>query len=118
MDARFCAVCNRAAKSSSSSAAPGGRVDTTLDEILQFLNATKTRATDGAVAGILGIPPSALSTLLGERRPDASWIVNAETSLPTDYSAAESHPDLLSTASIIRTGNELTLRLTLWRTKR
>lgn len=119
MDARFCAVCNRSSSSISSvaSAASAG-VDTSLDEILTLLNETKSRATNGAVAGVLGVPPRSMGTLLGERRPEASWVVNAETGLPTDCTQADWHPELLSTSSIIRTSNELTLRLTLWRAKR
>ena len=117
MDARFCAVCNRTSRNAPSSA-PGVRGDATLDDIVRFLNDTKVRATYGAVAGVLGVPPRSMGALLGVRRADASWIVNADTGLPTDYSETEWHPDLLSSASIIRTANELTLRLTLWRTKR
>ncbi|MFN7984657.1 MAG: hypothetical protein U0Q11_22660 [Vicinamibacterales bacterium] len=119
MDTRFCAVCNRTSSSVSSFAsAVSGRVDTSLDEILTLLNETTSRATYGAVAGVLGVPPRSMGALLGERRPEASWVVNADTGLPTDYTQADWHPELLSTSSVIRTGNELTLRLTLWRAKR
>lgn len=118
MDARFCAVCNRAATNMSPSTSSSGRADTSLEEILRFLNDTRVRATYGAVAGVLGVPPRAMGTLLGDRRSDASWVVNADTGLPTGYSEADWHPDLLSEPTIIRTVNELTLRLTLWRSTR
>jgi hypothetical protein len=55
---------------------------------------------------------------LGSRRPEVSWIVNAETGLPADYNRQEIHSDLFSKAEIIRTGSELVLRMAAWKAKR
>ena len=85
---------------------------------LQFLNDERVRATSGAIAAVLGVPPRSLGAMLGSRRPEASWIVNAETGLPTDYEQTDWHPALISNSEVIRTGNELMLRLTLWRRHR
>jgi hypothetical protein len=89
-----------------------------LTEILQFLNDEQIRATDGAVAGVLGVPARSIGAALGTRRAEASWVVNADTDLPTDYDPAECHPALLARPDIIRTANELTLRLSIWKARR
>lgn len=115
MDGRFCAVCNRTSHSGHRS--PARAVDTSVAEILRFLNDARTRATYGAVASVLGVPPRSIGSLLGVRRPEASWIVNGENGLPTDYEQVDMHPDLFTSPTLIRTGHELTLRLALWRTK-
>lgn len=112
MDSRFCAVCNR-----SGPRQKPGSADATIADILQFLNQARVRATYGAVAHVLGVPPQSIGAILGTRRPEASWIVSGETGLPSDYEQAEWHPDLLATPSVIRTGSELTLRLSLWRAR-
>lgn len=113
LDARFCATCNRTDKSKSRSA--GG--NTSLAEILAFLNEEEVRATYGAVAEVLGVMPRAMGTLLGPRRPEASWIVSAENGLPADYDQAEWHPALLSRGEIITSGRTLLLRMTVRRGK-
>jgi alkylated DNA nucleotide flippase Atl1 len=89
-----------------------------LSDILQCLNDTHRRATYGAVAGVLGVPPRSLGAMLGNRRPDVSWVVNGETGLPTDYEQTDWHPNLLTSNQVIRTSNELALHLTLWRKTR
>ena len=114
IDARFCAACNRTKQSSAAGAI--GRA--TLDEVLAFLNDEQIRATYGAVAEVVGVVPRALGTHLGPRRPDASWIVNADNGLPTDYDQTEWHPALLSRGEIIKSGRELILRLTIRRGRR
>jgi hypothetical protein len=116
LDSRFCAVCKRAGRSGVSGSARA--IDTSLTEILTFLNDARARATYGAVASVLGVPPRSMADMLGARRPEASWVVNPDTGLPLDYEQADWHPDLLATAHVIRTANELTLQLTLWRAKR
>jgi alkylated DNA nucleotide flippase Atl1 len=88
-----------------------------LTDILQCLNDTRSRATYGAVASVLGVPPRSLGARLGDRRPEAPWVVNSETRLPTDYEQTDWHPNLLATNGVIRTGHELALHLTLWRAK-
>jgi hypothetical protein len=118
LDSRFCAICNRTARDTGASR-PGSRVSgTSLDEIVRFLNEEQVRATYGAVAEMLGIPPRSMAAQLGDRRPEVSWIVNQATGLPTDYSGDEVHPALLSRGDIISSGRELALRMTAWRQRR
>jgi hypothetical protein len=115
LDDRFCAICNRANRGGlRASIEP---VSANLEDILQFLNEARTRATYGAVATVLGAPARSLGAMIGTRRPEASWVVNGETGLPAGYEQADWHPDLLATSEVIRTGHELTLRLALWRAR-
>jgi len=115
MDSRFCAICNR----STGLRAPRGSVGTaSLSEILEFLNDQQIRATYGAVADVLGVIPLSMGALLGPRSPEASWIVSAETGLPTGYSRGEMHTELLRKNDVITSGIALTLRLTAWKARR
>ena len=113
LDARVCATCNRPDKSKARSAVG----NTSLEEILAFLNEDQVRATYGAVAEVLGVMPRSLATLLGPRRHEASWVVSAENGLPADYDQVEWHPALLSRAEIITSGRTLLLRMTVRRGK-
>jgi hypothetical protein len=113
IDVRFCAACNPSRAQRSFSTA-----QVSLEEILRFLNEEQVRVTYGAVAEVLGVIPRALGTRLGARRPEASWIVSAENSLPTDYSPDEWHPALLSRADVITNGTALLLRMSNWRRTR
>jgi len=65
-----------------------------LQQVLDFLNRNKLRATYRDVAGVLSMSTRSLSTLIGPRRPEASWVVNDETGKPSGYSEPEWHPDL------------------------
>ncbi len=113
IDSRFCAICGTTGSPEGvGRSAAGGAA---LSEILQFLNHEQVRATESAVAQVLGVPPGALRVKLGTRRPEVSWIVDAKTGLPIDNEQQDWHPDLLAKSDVIRTGNELTLRLALWR---
>jgi hypothetical protein len=96
----------------------GALSSVTLPEILEFLNAEQVRATYGAVGGVIGVVPRALGAHLGTRTAEASWIVNGETGLPTDYTQNEMHPALLSKNEVISSGIELTMRLSAWKAKR
>jgi len=113
IDERFCAACNRTAKSAGSGTI--GRA--TLEDVLTLLNAEQIRATYGAVGEVIGVTPRALGTYLGPHRPEASWVVSAENGLPTDYDQTEWHPALLSRGEIISTGRALMLRLAILRGK-
>jgi alkylated DNA nucleotide flippase Atl1 len=115
VDSRFCAICNRSGRG----VLPASdAVDKpSLAEVLRFLGEARTRATYGAVAAVVGVPPQSIGAVLGERRPDVSWVVNAHTGLLTAYAQSDWHPELLSNSAVIRTGTELTLRLVLWRAK-
>jgi len=111
IDARFCAACN----SSRGGKSPSSTGQVVLEEILQFLNDEQIRATYRAVAEVLGVAPRSLGARLGLRRPEASWIVSAENSLPTGYSPDEWHPALLSRPDVITSGTMLLLRMATWR---
>jgi len=112
MDSRFCAICNR---TTGSRALRGSVRTASLQEILLFLNDQQVRATYGAVADVLGVIPLSMGALLGPRSPEASWIVSAETGLPTGYAQGEMHTELLRKNDIITSGIALTLRLTAWK---
>jgi hypothetical protein len=108
LDSRFCAACNKAGRSGGTRSGAGGP---SLADILRFLNDAQIRATYGAVAEVLGVVPRSLGALLGDRRPEASWIVAGANGLPTGYSQDEWHPALLNRGEIIGSGRELLLRM-------
>ena len=82
-------------------------MDPKLAEIIRWLNERKVRATYGAVAAVLGVRPQSMGARLGPHSLEASWIVNASTSLPTGYESSEIHQDVRKSTELIRTGNEL-----------
>ena len=86
-----------------------------VDEILEFLNEKRIRCTYTAVAEAIGTVPISVSSYLGRRRPEASWVVSKENGNPTGYSENERHPDLLKTEEIIQSGLELMKALDEWR---
>jgi len=114
LDVRFCSICNTRGQDGSITPRPAVVPDSNLAEILRFLNEEQVRATYGAVGEVLGVVSRSLGAVLGHRRPEASWIVNAESGLPTGYDQAEWHPALFSKSPIIRTGSELAMRMSLW----
>ena len=79
----------------------------TIEHILEALNKQKIRAKYGAVGQVLGIHPRNVGKLLGQRRPEASWIVSAETGKPSRYPASECHKDLYTNPTILRSGEQL-----------
>ena len=85
----------------------------TLKVILDYLNEVKTRTTYGVVAQLLGVHPMSLGKLLGEKRPEASWVVNAGTKDPTDYSDEEKHPELYRTERMITSADVIRRNLKL-----
>ena len=81
--------------------------------VVDYLNQVKTRCTYNAAAKALGITPQALKKLLGERRPEISWLVNSGTGDPAGYSDDEKHPELYRTKRIITSAEVLTRNLDL-----
>lgn len=77
-----------------------------LDSIAAALAAARQRATYGAVAGILDRPPAYLMQG-APRTPMFSWIVNAETLMPTGYEAEQMAADLKSSPDVIRSAAAL-----------
>src|SRR5687767_13614825 len=118
MDSRFCAICNSPPRGTGARGPGSSASGTGLGEIVEFLNAEQVRATYGAVAELLGIGSRSVGALLGDRRPEMSWIVNQATGLPTDYNSAEVHPALLSKGDIISSGRELALKMSAWKARR
>lgn len=90
-------------------------MESNVQQVLDFLNRNKLRATYKDVAGFLRVPSQALGDLLGPRRPEASWVVNDETGKPSGYSEPECHPDL-RTHHIIADEDDLRLRMRLDKT--
>ena len=88
-----------------------------LQDILDCLNDSETRATYGAVAAVVGGIPQAIGQRLGPRRIEASWIVNASSGMPTGYATDQIHP-ALSGSTIIRSGGALRERLRQWQQSR
>ena len=82
--------------------------------ILRYLNDTHTRATYGAVGGVLGIIARSVSRLLDKKNPTASWVVSSETGLPTGYDDSQLHPNLLDNPHIITSPEELRRRVQQW----
>lgn len=83
-----------------------------VETILAFLNRERVRATYGAVGeAIGGLPGRAVGSMLGDRRPEASWVVNADTGLPTGYAPNELAPGLTDDPTIIQTGLNLLGRM-------
>jgi len=81
--------------------------------VVDYLNEVKTRCTYNAAAKALGITPQAIKKLLGERRPENSWLVSAGTGDPTGYTDEEKHPELYRTKRIITSAEVLTRNLDL-----
>jgi hypothetical protein len=82
-------------------------MDEKLELIISYLNKVKTRCTYGVVAEIIGTNSQSVGKRLGERRPEASWVVNASTGDPTGYSGSEKHPELYRTDRIIESAEVL-----------
>ncbi len=81
--------------------------------VLDYLNEVKTRCTYNAAAEALSITPSALKKMLGERRPEISWLVTSGTGEPAGYTDNEKHPELYRTKRIIKSAEVLTRNLDL-----
>lgn len=77
-----------------------------LDRILQLLDHYHQRATYGAVAKLTH--SNAAFMMNGRpRNPLHSWVVNQVTQLPTRYSEAETHPNLLARDRVLARPRDL-----------
>ncbi len=81
--------------------------------IVDYLNKVKTRCTYNAAAKALGITPQAVKKLLGDRRPENSWLVSSGTGDPVGYADEEKHSELYRTKRIITSAEVLTRNLDL-----
>jgi hypothetical protein len=87
-------------------AKPAVQMTPAVDEILEVLNRHRVRVTYGAVGEVMRVPAQSVSRWLGERRPEASWVVANQTLRPTGYTDDELHPDLPG-SRVVTTGAEL-----------
>src|SRR5258705_8629231 len=118
MDRRFCAICNKSTRAGASVFRSVAASQPSLNTIVEFLNHEEIRATYGAVAGVLGVNAQSIGAMLGARRVEASWIVNAESGLPTGYDQSQVHPALFKNLAVIMSASELTLRMSIWQGKK
>ncbi len=81
--------------------------------VVDYLNEVKTRCTYNAAAKALGITPQALKKLLGDRRPENSWLVSSGTGDPVGYTDEEKHSELHRTKRIITSAGVLIRNLDL-----
>lgn len=78
----------------------------TLDSILDALNSNHQRATYGAVAAVVG--GLARSVMTGRPKDwRHSWVVSAQTALPSQCSPQQMHPRLRANSLILSTGDAL-----------
>lgn len=82
-------------------------MDPGLEKIIDFLNRERIRATYAAVGEVLGLPPVTVEGMLGDRRPEVSWVVSSDTGLPTGYASNEMHPALVEKSEILGSGLQL-----------
>ena len=87
----------------------------TIEEILDYLNNAKIRATYGAVGEVMGQLARGVGQRLGDRCPRASWVVSSETHQPTGYGDEEKHADLEGDPHVIVSADELRGRLREWK---
>jgi len=78
-----------------------------VERVLEALQREKTRCTYGALADYIGANPRDVSTYLTPRRPEASWVVNKKTGMPTGYEPFQIHPDLETHEKVIEQGADL-----------
>jgi len=78
-----------------------------LNNVVDFLYATQTKATYGAVADAVGGIAQGVGAKLGEKTPRNSWVVNSQTEMPTDYPEELVDPPVHAINRIVRSGHEL-----------
>lgn len=81
-----------------------------LDAVLATLNQHRQRATYAAVAGLLDQAPRSLMRTRSREQAN-SWIVSKSTGKPTGYDETNVHPELMASATVIQTRDELALWL-------
>ena len=125
IDSRFCSLCNLASRrmprQTHTTAATSRAATRELQDIVRFLNEAQVRATYGAVAELVGGIARGIGarlTALYSRSPEASWVVSAESGMPSGYVSSERHPGLLNKTEIISSGRELEQRMARWQRTR
>ena len=81
--------------------------DFTMDQIIDALDQRHQRATYGAVAAVLNMPPR---TLMQGRERDQrhSWVVSRANGEPTGYQPEQLHPSLREHAEVLDNKEALT----------
>jgi hypothetical protein len=84
-----------------------------ITSIRDYVNKVKTRCTYNTAAEALGIKPAKFKKLLGDRKSENSWFVNAGAGEPVGYADNEKHADLYRATRIISSAEVLTRNLDL-----
>ena len=90
--------------------------------VLVYLNHEKQRCTYGALASMLGVKPIEVSAYLGNKRPETSWVVAADTGKPTKFTEDQlaeglcdgSEPIVCSNALSQKVSDFHSVRKALW----
>ncbi len=91
---------------------------TEINEILDCLNSERVRCTYNSLAEYLNVGMKDVIEKLGQRRPEASWVVNKKSRKPTGYIQDQIHPDLCTSKEVITTGAALERLLKKFRGER
>ena len=83
----------------------------TLNEVLDYLNRHRVRATYKAVGDVIGVYHRNVGRELEDRSPRTSWVVRARDGKPSGYTDDMKHPHLCSKTHVIKPGGELGERL-------
>ncbi len=78
-----------------------------VEMILACLNKEKIRCTYSVVGSVLGVETKSVGALLGEKRPEASWVVSKAKHEPSGYAEDQKHPDLLANPEVIESEDDL-----------
>lgn len=78
-----------------------------VERVLEALQREKTRCTYGALAEFIGTSPRDVSAFLAPKRPEASWVVNKKSGMPTGYESFQIHPELETQERMIEQGDDL-----------
>ena len=92
------------------------REHVTVDDLVEFLNGERVRATYTTAAWAVRKPPQSLGKNLGPRSQRNSWVVSKTTGLPTGYDESLMAPGL-GQSEIITSGEELLRRVVEWKEK-
>ena len=122
---RFCSICNRISRvgrlaSSHQHGEPSSLSTYELTDVIRYLNDAQIRATYGAVAELVGGIARGIGARLTQiysKSAEASWVVSADSGLPTGYAPNQRHPGLMRTSHIVTTGRELEQRMALWKSR-
>ena len=73
-----------------------------IPSILAKLASAKQRCTYGAMAGVIGGLARSVGSRLGDKNPNASWVVSATTQVPSCYTAAQVDPAFVDGSAYVK----------------